>query len=252
MARLFESITIHMHRDDEPCPAWRATPEGVAAATPLDAALARLVDEWGTLGVLHKLVDPLERADALAVVDAYLRDRSVRDLECGPACSEGHTYVNDDTSGCSLAGRSEPEDATKVDGARMSTLPQPGVPTMNLLADEPVWSLRRIYEALEWRATDHNTVRALDMLRWHVEHGEATAVAAADIVVDAVVEGEFTDAQAAMIVGLVAVLQATGATHMLGHRGLISKAADLVREARDSTPGWDEGDLLVLLGLVTR
>lgn len=185
---------------------------------------------------------------------------------------------------------------------------------------EAVWSLRRIYETLGQVAPSGGSVagmvqKALTMLAWHVEHGEAEAITVAETrartradelrghlkaahehlcsaqvhcvivasrvqlgeaidrisyvagregvdpgdtftapdVIDAVIEGEFTDHQAAMIIALVAVCRAThDGAHPVSAPGYVRKAADVVRMARGAdTPGWDEADILMAIEAVT-
>lgn len=70
-------------------------------------------------------------------------------------------------------------------------------------------------------------------------------------VIDAVIEGEFTDAQAAMIVALVATMHAldrVGTDIRLNLPHVVKRAADVVRMARGAdTPGWDEADLIIAI-----
>jgi hypothetical protein len=66
--------------------------------------------------------------------------------------------------------------------------------------------------------------------------------------------GEFTDAEAGIVLALVAVQRASGLAHVNMDRGQLDQvrvAAQLVRMGRGAdTPGWDVGDLDYMVGAV--
>lgn len=249
----FKALTIHVHTDEEPCPAWRPTDEGVAAVTSRDEVLRGHLKaaREHLCAAQPQCVIVASRAQLQLALDRidYVAGREGVDpgdtfTVCGGGmCSEGHTY----REGCLLY-----EPPAEAQPFRVTTKLEDDIAN----GTGAVWSLSRIYQVASDAIVSGpgygSLAKALDMLRWHVDHAEdgPGPQPSDDDVVDVVIHGEFTDAQAAMVAALTVEslrrFPGTSTTYAT------KVAAQTVRMARGAErPGWDEDDITAAIDMIT-